>query len=113
MREWVRSRCESPEVVLAIFVGEQVRSTRHSTVVVLDVVETVVVGFPNFDACVWYWITAGVRNGALYPAWLPWCSPGDISADRDFWGIIDKERPEDRGFCRILIGLVIDVDGLH
>ena len=64
---------------------------------VLDVVEAVLVGFPDFDPRAGNGVAVGVGDGAFDPAGLAGGAAGDVAADRDFGGVGDEERPEDGG----------------
>ena len=71
---------------LPFVVGEQVGAAGDAAVGVLDVVEAVLVGFPDLDPGAGDGVAVGVGDGAFDPAGLAGGAAGDVPADRDFAG---------------------------
>jgi hypothetical protein len=82
------------------------------TVVVLDVVEAVLVGFPDLQACTGDEVAVGVGDGALDPAGFSRGAGGHVAAQEDLGGALDEEGADDGGFGGVGGGFVVDVDGL-
>src|SRR5699024_2538460 len=88
-------------------------ATCDPIICVLDVIQSVFVGFPHFNPCVRNRVTVGVLSSPFPPAWLPWCTSSNISTDWDLWGVINKEWTKYSGLCSVAVGCVVDIDRLH
>ena len=77
---------ESPERVPAVLVGEEVGAAGDARVGVLDVVEAVLVGFPDFDPGAGDGVAVGVGDGTFDPAGLAVRAAGDVAAEPGFRG---------------------------
>jgi hypothetical protein len=90
----VRGGGKSPERVIAFVVCEQVRTACDAGIRILDVVEAVFVGFPDFDPGAGDGGAVGVGDGAFDPAGLVCRAPGDVAADGDSGASATKNGPK-------------------
>src|SRR5699024_7090877 len=98
---------------MPIIVGVQVCTAGNTSVGILHVVKSVIVGFPNLNAGSWNRVTLGVGYSPRDPGGLTRGTAGDIASDGDFGGVFGEERPEHSSFGGIFIGSVGDIDALQ
>src|SRR6478672_7197198 len=112
-RNGIRLRGQGPETVAAFVVREEVAARGGTSVGVLDVVVTVVVGLPYVDPCARDRPTTHIHHPALDPARLARRVAADVSAQLDERRVRDEERADDGGLGRASGGVVVHDDHLH
>src|SRR3954447_14052037 len=94
LRYWIGGRTYSPETVSSLIIKLQPLPSGRVVNAVLDVVETVAVGFPHIDTRTSHGITACASDGPRNMTWLALRSAAHVASECYLRCALCEERPE-------------------